>query len=563
MARTTRSGVAGSAASGLGGLSVQDTTITTLTSGENITLNAPGTGVTISTTPLVASNTTGAITGLTATLATGTAIVTITGVGQTTNGLLVGQSLTVTAGTGLFGVGATISSIDSLTQFTMSANHNTSGAVTFSQTAAPGLGVVGGVGIAQDLFAGGTLTVLGGFSAPIGISPAVSSTGAFTSLQSTGLQLVTSSVDAVAVKTNATLTVNHDFNESNIWYHYNITSDFTLNLINVPTTNDRVLAVSVVLVQGATGRAVTGFQIDGVAQTLRYPGYIAISGTASRTEVQTFVLQRSSNAWTVRTYMSTYGEAIGSSPLNPASSADAIKTANASATSGLYWIKGSTWTYPALCYCEMTLHGGGWVYLMQRLCTNDQGLPSTYLTAPAAGLPNHASSDFYGTRDLLNNSLTVQAMWNGIVGAAGSGKIFAREMQIVGGTYDEAQRYVSSVDAGAIDWTAFQRFFAGNFVNGTFTSTNLSVWYNNGNNVALNKRGFSYSAPYLATINSGATNDTDLWFCNGADGDSATGANWSFALQKGGAAPPATATTANGGNRHSGRSRWAIIAIKA
>lgn len=563
MARTTRSGVAGSAASGLGGLSVQDTTITTLTSGENITLNAPGVGTNIITTPLLAQNTTGAITGLTATLSTGTAIVTVTGVGQTTNGLLVGQGLTITAGTGLFGVGATIASIDSTTQFTMSANHNTAGAITFSQTQAPGLGVVGGIGITQDLFAGSTLTVSGGFTAPIGISPAVASTGAFTSLTSTGLHTITSSVDATAVKTGATLTVNHDFTESNIWYHYNITSDFTLNLINVPTTNDRVLAVSVVLVQGASGRAVTAFQIDGVSQTLRYPGYIPIVGSANRTEVQTFVLTRTSNAWTVRTYMSTYGESIGTSPLNPAASADAIKTANASATSGLYWIKASTWTYPALCYCEMSLHGGGWVYLMQRLCTNDQGLPSTYLTAPAAGAPNHAISNFYGVRDLLNNSLTVQAMWNGIVGAAGSGKVYAREVQVLGGTYDESQRYVSSVDAGAIDWTAFQRFFAGNFVNGTFTSTNLSVWYNNGNNVALNKQGFSYSAPYLATINSGATNDTDLWFCNGADGDTSTGANWSFALQKGGSAPPATATTANGGNRHSGRSRWAIIAIKA
>lgn len=69
-------------------------------------------------------------TGLVATLATGTALVTLT-TGTTAN-LFAGQTLTKTTGAGAFGATPTVLSIQSATQFTVSVNHATAGAITFS-----------------------------------------------------------------------------------------------------------------------------------------------------------------------------------------------------------------------------------------------------------------------------------------------------------------------------------------------------------------------------------------------------------------------------------------------
>lgn len=423
--------------------------------------------------------------------------------------------------------------------------------------------VSGGLGVEQNMHVGGVVNAAGGVNMPIGIAPAVHSTGVFTSLTQSGLATFTTISEVAGAKSGATGTVVHDYTESNVWVHSSMAGNFTVNLTNVPTDNDRSISISLILVQGGTARYATGFQIDGVAQTLRYPGYnTTFTPTANRREVQTFVLTRTGSAWTVRVYLSSFGEGIGTSPLNPAVSAEAIKTANPSAQSGLYWLQPAAWSHPALCYCEMTLHGGGWIYIIQRLCVNDQGLYGSYLTSQL-GEPNHTLQDFYGVTDIAGVTKTPQEMWNAFIGAApATGKFFAREIQFQtgtqGGTYSESQRYVSSSDGPIWTYTTFSRLFAGNFSNGQF-QTGVTVHYNNGANSVASKIGTTWSAPALATINNGNI-DQDLWFCNGEDGGDG---NWSFALMKGGTPYPRLANAANGGNRHSGISRWAIIGIKA
>jgi hypothetical protein len=423
--------------------------------------------------------------------------------------------------------------------------------------------VSGGLGVEQNMFIGGTVNAIGGVNMPIGIAPAIHSTGVFTSLTQSGLATFTSISEISAAKTGATGTVVHDFTESNIWVHTSISANFTVNLTNVPITNDRAIVISLILVQGGTARYATGFQIDGVSVTLRYPSFnTSFTPAANKREIQTFVLTRTGSAWTVRVYFSSFGETIGTSPLNPATSATAIKTANPSAQSGLYWLQPAAWTQPALCYCEMTLHGGGWIYIMQRLCVNDQGLPGSFLVNQL-GEPNHTLRDFYGVRDITGAAITPQGMWNAFIGAApATGKFFAREIQFQtgtqGGVYSESQRYVSSSDGPIWTYTTFSRLFSGNFVNGQFQA-GVTVWLDNGATQAAGKIGTTWSAPALATINNGNV-DQNLYFCNGED---AGDANWSFALMKGGTPYPRLADAANGGGRHNNISRWAIIGIKA
>ena len=81
--------------------------------------------------------------GMQGTVSAVSAIVTFTG-GTTTTGLLPGQTLTKTAGTGAFGAGAVISTVDSLTQVTMSVNGQTGGTVTFDSSGATNASANGG-----------------------------------------------------------------------------------------------------------------------------------------------------------------------------------------------------------------------------------------------------------------------------------------------------------------------------------------------------------------------------------------------------------------------------------
>lgn len=252
----------------------------------------------------------------------------------------------------------------------------------------------------------------------------------------------------------------------------------------------------------------------------------------------------------------------GSSSSAAAVSADAIKTLTGTTTSGMFWLKPSGWTYPALCYCEMSLHGGGWIYILQRQCqgtgTSNSSLPGSWLTAQAA-TPNHASSNFYGVADSSGAGKSPQDMWNAFIGSGSNGKWFVREIQTANGSYDESQRYVGSSDNPIFSWTNFARHFSGNYSNGSWVS-GIRVYYNNGSNYVDGKLSTTWSAPSLATINNGNT-DQDLWFCNGTD---SYDANWGFGLMKGGSPFPKSADATNGGARGSSNiTRWGIVAIKA
>ena len=251
----------------------------------------------------------------------------------------------------------------------------------------------------------------------------------------------------------------------------------------------------------------------------------------------------------------------GSTSALAATSASYIKTTTGTTTSGLYWLKPASWSHPARFYCEMSLHGGGWIYLLQRSCVGDNGLPYSWLSG-VSGSPNHATSNFYGVTD--SNSVNKSAMdiWDGFVGSSSLGKVYCREIQTSGGSYDESQRYVSSADGPIYTRTAFTRLFYGNFVEAVGGSSNLSnirVYYDNGSSSADGKFQSCWGAPGgVVTINNNVI-DQNLFFCNGEDGGDA---NWSFGLLKGQNGYPAIANAGNGGARNS-TTRWGIIGIKA
>ena len=124
----------------------------------------------------------------------------------------------------------------------------------------------------------------------------------------TGTVTLQQSTEILNTKTSATGTVDHDFSTGAIFYHSSISSDFTANFTNVPTTDNRTIVCTLILAQGSTARIPSAVQIDGASQTIRWLGGSAPTGTNSGVDIVSFTLVRSGNAWsTVLGSLSSYG----------------------------------------------------------------------------------------------------------------------------------------------------------------------------------------------------------------------------------------------------------------
>jgi hypothetical protein len=125
--------------------------------------------------------------------------------------------------------------------------------------------------------------------------------GTFTNLTASGLITISEITETLDTKTSATGVVVHDFSTGALWYHSSISANFTANFTNVPTTNNRTIAVTLLLSLGATGRYPSAVQIDGVGQTIKWANAVIPTPTsiAGAVDVVTFSLLRTGNTWTV------------------------------------------------------------------------------------------------------------------------------------------------------------------------------------------------------------------------------------------------------------------------
>lgn len=115
------------------------------------------------------------------------------------------------------------------------------------------------------------------------------------------------STEKIQTKTGATGAVTHDYSLGALFYHSSISTDFTANIINVPTTNDRAIVVTLILSQGVTAYIPNVLQIDGASQTINWSNGSTPTGNASKKDIVSFSLLRTSNSWTVLGQLSTFG----------------------------------------------------------------------------------------------------------------------------------------------------------------------------------------------------------------------------------------------------------------
>ena len=123
----------------------------------------------------------------------------------------------------------------------------------------------------------------------------------------TGFTTIEETTEVITPLTGATGTVVHNLNTSAVFSHSSLSANFTANFTNVPTTNNRSIATTLILTQGATGRIPNAVQIDGAAQTINWQGGTPPTGNANKTDVVGFVLIRVGSAWTVIGSLTSYG----------------------------------------------------------------------------------------------------------------------------------------------------------------------------------------------------------------------------------------------------------------
>jgi hypothetical protein len=86
-----------------------------------------------------------------------------------------------------------------------------------------------------------------------------------------------------------------------------MSTNMRINILNLPTTNNRAETMTFLLYQGLTPYLINSVQIGGVSQTVRWPSATQPTPTASRYEIETFTLFRVENNWTVIGQLNSFG----------------------------------------------------------------------------------------------------------------------------------------------------------------------------------------------------------------------------------------------------------------
>lgn len=165
--------------------------------------------------------------------------------------------------------------------------------------------VTGGIGALGSVNIGGSITAASVGNIPIGQTTPAAAT--FTDLTVTGNSTINATSDVLVELTGASGTVTHDFEAGNNFFHTSISGNFKANITNLPTTNNRIYSINLILVQGGNPYYASQIAINSVDENIEWGGYVLPSPQANRTEVQTIQLIRYNNIWTVTSYVTSFG----------------------------------------------------------------------------------------------------------------------------------------------------------------------------------------------------------------------------------------------------------------
>ena len=108
-------------------------------------------------------------------------------------------------------------------------------------------------------------------------------------------------------KSGASGEVTHDCSNGQIFYHTSASANWTANLINLSLTANYATAVSLVIVQGATGYYANALLIDGTSQTIRWLANGLPTANTNSVDVQTFSILSNGASYTVLGQLTSFG----------------------------------------------------------------------------------------------------------------------------------------------------------------------------------------------------------------------------------------------------------------
>ena len=104
------------------------------------------------------------------------------------------------------------------------------------------------------------------------------------------------SVELLGTYSATVSTIQYDFASAGVWYQDNLTNNYTADIINIPTIDNRVSKINIIISQGVTAYAPTVLQINGATQSIKW-----LNGTysinASQIDVIEFRLLRTGSDW--------------------------------------------------------------------------------------------------------------------------------------------------------------------------------------------------------------------------------------------------------------------------
>jgi len=136
--------------------------------------------------------------------------------------------------------------------------------------------------------------------------PNITSVGTLTSLNVSGLATFGFSQD-VTVSGAPSGTVNYDLNNG-VVFDVVPTANWTANVSNIPSVNNRTTVVTFIITQGATAYVPNVFQISGSAQTVKWVGGGVPLGTIGKIDVVSYSIIRSNvGGYSVLGQYASYG----------------------------------------------------------------------------------------------------------------------------------------------------------------------------------------------------------------------------------------------------------------
>ena len=100
--------------------------------------------------------------------------------------------------------------------------------------------------------------------------------------------LRTISEDIVTI-TGANATVEHNFSNSAIWYHTGVSGNFTVNLTNVPTTQNKAYSIALIVNQGGTGYLPNSFAVNSASPlTINWSNGLVPNTNANKIDIVAF-----------------------------------------------------------------------------------------------------------------------------------------------------------------------------------------------------------------------------------------------------------------------------------